>query len=93
MEIVSIAVTLFTDADLKTGKNSVFLGRYALDWHLGEPKKSVTDAVRDWRVQRPARIPLPHPSPRNTAWLRRNPWFEVELLPSLRERVSEVLAR
>jgi uracil-DNA glycosylase len=36
-------------------------------------------------------LPLPHPSPRNNLWLRRNPWFETEVLPALRQRVAEAL--
>lgn len=69
------------------------VGHYAQRWHLGrECPKSMTETVRNW--QRYARrnsgvsvLPLPHPSWRNTGWLRRHPWFEAELLPFLRERV------
>jgi uracil-DNA glycosylase len=49
------------------------------------------DRVAAWRDHAPDIIPLPHPSWRNTAWLKRNPWFEAELLPVLRARVREVL--
>jgi uracil-DNA glycosylase len=45
-----------------------------------------------WRTHWPGAIPLPHPSPRNNLWLRRNPWFQAEVLPALRKRVSKVLA-
>ena len=48
--------------------------------------------MRDWRAAGPAAMPLPHPSWRNTAWLRRNPWFEAELVPELRLRVARLLA-
>jgi uracil-DNA glycosylase len=48
--------------------------------------------VAGWREHLPLLLPLPHPSPRNNLWLRRNPWFEAELLPALRVRVAEVLA-
>jgi uracil-DNA glycosylase len=51
----------------------------------------VTETVRAWRTYWPKVIPLPHPSPRNNLWIRRNPWFEAELLPALRKRVAEVL--
>jgi uracil-DNA glycosylase len=44
-----------------------------------------------WRDHAPAVFPLPHPSWRNTAWLKKNPWFEADLLPVLRARVREVL--
>jgi uracil-DNA glycosylase len=66
------------------------VGGAAIRWHLGA--KDVTAAVADWRGYT-ARgvIPLPHPSWRNTGWLRRNPWFEAELLPDVRARVREVM--
>jgi uracil-DNA glycosylase len=54
-------------------------------------RESVTARVAAWRDHAPDIIPLPHPSWRNTAWLKRNPWFEAELLPVLRTRVREVL--
>jgi uracil-DNA glycosylase len=54
-------------------------------------RASVTERVAGWRDHAPGMIPLPHPSWRNTAWLKRNPWFEAELLPVLRARVKEVL--
>lgn len=68
------------------------IGQYAQAWHLGPRRKaSLTDTVRAWREYAPDVIPLPHPSPRNTLWLRRNPWFEIDLLPSLRQRVATLL--
>lgn len=69
---------------------SIIVGGYALRWHLGA--RNVTEAVRNWRDYGPGIFPLPHPSWRNTAWLKRNPWFEAELLPVLRARVQEVIA-
>jgi uracil-DNA glycosylase len=54
-------------------------------------RASVTARVAGWRDHAPGIFPLPHPSWRNTAWLKRNPWFEAELLPVLRARVKEVL--
>ncbi len=68
---------------------TVLVGRYAQKWHLGTA--SVTDTVRAWRDHAPGVFPLPHPSWRNTAWLRKNPWFEADLLPELREAVKEAL--
>ena len=47
--------------------------------------------VAGWRDHAPRVFPLPHPSWRNTGWLKRNPWFQAELLPALRARVKEVL--
>lgn len=70
------------------------IGQYAQAWHLGAAKAaSMTETVRDWRRhlhrnEGPSVLPLPHPSWRNTGWLKRNPWFEAEILPELRKRVK-----
>ncbi|WOI56249.1 uracil-DNA glycosylase family protein [Palleronia sp. LCG004] len=69
---------------------TVLIGGYAQKWHLGT-KSNVTETVMAWRDHAPRIFPLPHPSWRNTAWLKRNPWFETDLLPELRARVTEVL--
>ena len=52
---------------------------------------SVTATTRNWRIYQPRIIPLPHPSPRNVAWFKANPWFIDELLPVLQGRVRELL--
>jgi uracil-DNA glycosylase len=70
---------------------TLLIGGYAQKWHLGTAGK-VTDTVAAWRDHAPGVFPLPHPSWRNTAWLKRNPWFADELLPVLRARVAEVLS-
>jgi uracil-DNA glycosylase len=71
---------------------TLLVGRYAQDWHLGERcKPTLAGTVRAWREYAPPMLPLPHPSPRNTLWLRRNPWFEREVLPALRRRVRALL--
>jgi len=72
---------------------TLVIGQYAQAWHLDEAKSSVTEKVRAWRKYWPHMVPLPHPSPRNNIWLRRNPWFEADLLPSLRQRVEAVLSK
>lgn len=72
-------------------KLSIIIGSYAIRWHFPSAKHSLTQVVRDWKKFRPAQIPLPHPSPRNNIWLKRNPWFEQDLMPYLRRRVSQVL--
>ncbi len=51
-------------------------------------KASLTETVKAWREYAPFYLPLPHPSARNTPWFQRNPWFEDELLPGLRERIA-----
>jgi len=71
---------------------TLVIGQYAQAYHLDEPKSSLTEIVQRWRDHWPNVVPLPHPSPRNNLWLRRNPWFEMQLLPMLRQRVAEVLA-
>jgi uracil-DNA glycosylase len=67
------------------------IGGYAQTYHLGT-KAGVTATVRAWRDHWPSVLPLPHPSWRNTAWLKKNPWFETDVLPALRVRVQEVMA-
>jgi uracil-DNA glycosylase len=72
------------------------LGAHAMHWHMGQAFcGSVDAAVRSWRRGldlSPAVIPLPHPSWRNSGWLKRNPWFGEELLPELRRRIALSLA-
>jgi uracil-DNA glycosylase len=72
---------------------TLVVGAYAHRYHLkGRAKKNVTETVRSWQDYAPAVIPLPHPSWRNTGWLKKNPWFETDLLPYLRRRVREALS-
>lgn len=69
---------------------TLLVGQYAQKGLLDLPRGArLTDTVRSWRdhLSR-GRLPLPHPSPRNQLWLARNPWFETELLPALRERIA-----
>jgi uracil-DNA glycosylase len=72
---------------------TLLVGRYAQRWHLGSHAvQSVTQTVAAWRDWWPqGLVPMPHPSPRNRIWLRRNPWFEAELIPRLRERVRALI--
>lgn len=71
---------------------TLLVGSYAQDWALGG-KRVMTGTVRDWRARLPAILPMPHPSWRNTGWLKRNPWFEAEVVPYLRKRVGQILDR
>ena len=70
---------------------TLVIGAYAQKWHL-DTKTGVTATVAAWRDHVPSVFPLPHPSWRNTAWLKKHPWFEVELLPVLRGAVAEALS-
>ena len=68
---------------------TLLIGQYAQAHFLGNRRKgSLTATMRAWREYLPAYLPLPHPSPRNVAWFKANPWFEGEVLPTLRERVG-----
>lgn len=73
-------------------KLTLVMGQYAMAWHLPQRQATLTETVRHWREGWPQYLPLPHPSPRNNRWLRRNPWFEAEVIPVLQQRVSTLLA-
>jgi uracil-DNA glycosylase len=77
---------------LRSLELTLVIGQYAQAYHLAQKPTSVTDTVKSWRAYWPTVVPMPHPSPRNNLWIRRNPWFEAELLPSLRARLTQVLA-
>ncbi len=71
---------------------TLLISRHALNYYLpAMSRQTLTETVKSWRQHLPARLPLPHPSPRNNIWLRKNPWFEDELLPDLRLRVAELM--
>ena len=75
---------------LKRVKLTILVGGYAHRWHLGV-KTPVTQTVANWQAHAPQVFALPHPSWRNTAWLKKNPWFAADLLPVLRTQVKRVL--
>lgn len=76
----------------------LLIGGYAQSWHMGAARaKTLTQTVKQWdagtlTTQHPAFIPLPHPSWRNNAWLRKNPWFEDRILPVLKREVAARLS-
>jgi uracil-DNA glycosylase len=77
---------------LQNVRLTLLVGSYAHRYHLGaKAKPTLGETVRAWRSYPPDVVPLPHPSWRNTGWLKRNPWFEAELVPELRRRVSSAL--
>ena len=72
---------------------TLLVGGYAQAWALGaRAKSSLAGTVAAWRDYLPAYLPMPHPSWRNTGWLKRNPWFEEEVTPYLRSRVRAIVA-
>lgn len=71
-------------------KLTLLIGGYAQKWHLDD-KRPLSARVADWKTFGPATIPLPHPSWRNTGWLKKNPWFTAELVPVLRARVRDLI--
>jgi uracil-DNA glycosylase len=79
-------------AELKQVRLTLLVGLYAQAWHLKDRRKAtLTETVKAWREYGPDIMPLPHPSWRNNAWVKKNPWFEDELLPVLKRRVVKAL--
>ncbi|MCH7935923.1 MAG: uracil-DNA glycosylase family protein [Proteobacteria bacterium] len=73
-------------------KLTLLVGLHAQKHYLGKTRKStMTETVRAWRQTLPRFLPTPHPSWRTTGWLRKNPWFEAEVVPELRQRVSQLV--
>lgn len=68
------------------------IGQYAQQWHLAAlGRQTLTERVKNWQntIQQGV-LPLPHPSPRNNLWLRKNPWFEAEVVPELKRRIAQL---
>lgn len=73
-------------------KLTLLIGRYAQLHYLGTRGENLETTVRNWRLHLPKGFfPLPHPSPRNTLWLKRRPWFDAEIVPALREALRDAL--
>ena len=78
---------------LQNVRLTLLIGGYAQSWHLDQPaSRGVTKTVEGWRNHLPDTIPLPHPSWRNTHWIKKHPWFETDLLPVLKTSVQRALA-
>ena len=79
--------------ELSAVKLTLVIGQYAMAWHFGSrAKATLTETVQAWREYQPKLWPMPHPSPRNNIWLKKNPWFAREVLPELRRQVKVTLA-
>lgn len=76
--------------ELKNIEMTILIGAYSQAYFLKE-QKSLTDIVRDWQNFQPRYFVLPHPSPRNNIWLKKNAWFEKNLLPQLKEKTQELI--
>lgn len=70
---------------------TLLIGSYAQQYYLPDAHRTLTQRVQHWRDYAPSRFVLPHPSPRNQLWLKRNPWFENEVVPALRTRLQPLL--
>lgn len=77
---------------------TILIGQYAQRNYLNSlalttnNKQSLTERVRSWQTFLPAYLPLPHPSPRNQSWLKKNDWFESEVVPCLQHKVYSILS-
>ena len=69
----------------------IIIGAYAQARYVADRGRNLTETVAKWSDHLPDQVVLPHPSPRNNRWLRNNPWFETDVLPSVKRRVREVL--
>ena len=78
-------------AQLPNVQLTLVMGQHAHKWHLPKRHKTLTENVRAWRSYGDELIPMPHPSPRNNIWLKKNPWFAEDLLPVLKAWVDEAL--
>lgn len=70
---------------------TLLIGQYAQNYYLTDKPRTLTETVIQWQKWAPRFIPLPHPSPRNTLWLKKNPWFEEEVIPYIRQHVHRYL--
>ncbi len=70
---------------------TIILGKYATEWHL-HSKEPITNLAKQWqKLLKENKLVLPHPSPRNNIWLKKNAWFEQEVISQLKYRVKEIL--
>ena len=70
----------------------VIIGTYAQKRYIANRAKTLTETVANWQEYLPGQVVMPHPSPRNQAWFKKNPWFERDVIPAVQQRIAEVLA-
>lgn len=71
---------------------TLLIGQYAQNYYLAaQKKKTLTETVQAWKEYAPGYLPMPHPSPRNRLWLKKNAWFESKVVPQLRRRVQKLM--
>ena len=79
-------------AEIVNVELTLIIGQYAQDWHLGKlQKENLTETVRAWKEYWPKILVLPHPSPRNNIWLKKNPWFEKNVIPQFQKKIAHIL--
>ena len=70
----------------------LLIGKYAQKYYLKkDAKRTLTETVANFNAYLPNYMPLPHPSPRNRFWFSKNPWFETDVLPILKQKVAEIV--
>ena len=70
----------------------ILIGKYAQDYYLKEnSKRNLTETVKNFHEYLPEYFVLPHPSPRNNIWMKKNPWFKEEVIPALKRKVKKIL--
>ncbi len=79
-------------AELRNIELTLVIGQYAFKYHLPDRKGNLTESIKLWKQDWPGVLLMPHPSPRNNIWLKKNPWFEADIVPQLKQRVKAVLA-
>ena len=72
-------------------QTTLLIGQYAQGFYQPGSYSTLTERVRDWQRFAPGQFVLPHPSPRNQLWLRRNPWFEEQVVPALQDTIRQAL--
>lgn len=77
---------------LKNVELTLIIGGYAINWHLkGQKKRTLTQTVKCYKEYGDHIMVLPHPGPRNNIWLKKNPWFQAEIIPELKSRIRKIL--